>query len=178
MKGEGKEWWSEGARGEEAARKNLGRWLSSPPLSLGSRGERSLRRKVKRFIGQKNEIPTKTSIGTGAAALLMVLTVAFVIWIAVSSPPAELPDIVPSVTTPRDVAAGDEFHVDEKTSDGAIVILNDRSIWLVDRIDRINSRLWLRRDKVVVRETKEKGSYDLINLDQKEKVRAKYLGEK
>ena len=35
-KGEGKEWWREGARGPEAARKNLGPWFVSPPLSLGS----------------------------------------------------------------------------------------------------------------------------------------------
>jgi hypothetical protein len=35
MKGEGKGWWREGARGREAAGKNLGRWFVPPPLSLG-----------------------------------------------------------------------------------------------------------------------------------------------
>ena len=35
--GEGEEWWREGARGRKAARRNLGRWFVSPPLSLGLR---------------------------------------------------------------------------------------------------------------------------------------------
>src|SRR5690349_15530378 len=40
--GEGAEWWREGARGREAARRNLGRWFVSPPRSLGLRRPRLL----------------------------------------------------------------------------------------------------------------------------------------
>jgi len=65
----------------------------------------------------------------------------------------------------------------DKSGDGRYIELAEGSIWEVDLIDRIDSRLWLRIDDVIV---VEKGSilpiYHLVNIDQGEVVGADYVG--
>jgi hypothetical protein len=72
----------------------------------------------------------------------------------------------------------DEKQSIENNAEGRILILDDDSIWLVESVDRVDSSLWLETEDVVV--TKAKGSngfdYTIIDLDDKESVHAKYLG--
>ena len=68
----------------------------------------------------------------------------------------------------------------QENADGRILILDDDSIWLVESIDRVDSSLWLTADEVMITETKGGVAgykYTIINLDEKEKVLAKYLGQ-
>jgi hypothetical protein len=74
---------------------------------------------------------------------------------------------------------GEKQSIDTN-ADGKILILDDGSIWLVESTDRIDSSLWLGADDVMVTETKGGFAgyrYNIINLDEKEKVLAKYLGQ-
>ena len=67
--------------------------------------------------------------------------------------------------------------ISDKSGDGRYIELAEGSIWEVDLIDRIDSRLWLRIDDVIV---VEKGSilpiYHLVNIAQGEVVGADYVG--
>ena len=73
-----------------------------------------------------------------------------------------------------------EGHFIRDNADGTIIILDDDSIWLVEPIDRVDSSLWLATEDVIVLEARQEIAgygYTLINVDQKEKVLAKYLGK-
>ena len=68
-----------------------------------------------------------------------------------------------------------KLSIKEKSDDGTIIILDDRSIWLIDSIDRIDTSLWMELNDVMVLE-KKYGGFELLNVDDKEKVDATYLG--
>ena len=60
-------------------------------------------------------------------------------------------------------------------------ILEDGSLWQVDRLERLDASLWLKITNIsVVEATDGALGYDylLINTDDDEKVHAKYLGKK
>lgn len=63
---------------------------------------------------------------------------------------------------------------------GAIIILEDRSIWKVDSFDKSYAMLWLPISNITVLTSSDNFEYDylLINEDTNEKVHAKYLGKK
>lgn len=64
---------------------------------------------------------------------------------------------------------------------GQIIVLEDGSMWEVDRRDRTNSMLWLSTESVAVVEGKNGGpgyDYLLVNSDSKDSAHAKYLGNK
>lgn len=72
----------------------------------------------------------------------------------------------------------DEKHSIEGNTDGRMLILDDDSIWLVEEVDRVDSSLWLETEDVIVTKTKGPSAFDytIIDLDDKESVHARYLG--
>jgi hypothetical protein len=60
------------------------------------------------------------------------------------------------------------------SGDGKIVILEDRSVWMVDALDRLDSILWLPTDDVIV-VPNDSGGYLLINPDDDTTVNAQLL---
>ncbi|SRR5581483_855465 len=70
--------------------------------------------------------------------------------------------------------------VDEVSSNGAIISLEDGSMWDVATLDRIDTALWLpTTDITVMRDPKPIGDYKyiLVNTEDGEKAHAKYLGK-
>ncbi len=76
-------------------------------------------------------------------------------------------------------SSGDHW-IRSKADNGAIVILEDGSMWEVNSIDRIYSSLWLPISNVrILKASSPVGDYKftLINTDDGEKALAKYLGK-
>lgn len=73
---------------------------------------------------------------------------------------------------------GDEQ--DTNSSDGAILVLNDGSVWAVENADQATARLWLDRTAIHVSEEESGGlgTYVLHNTDDHESVTATYIGNK
>lgn len=67
-------------------------------------------------------------------------------------------------------------HIKSVLQHGEIVVLDDGSIWRVNRLDRFVSRLWNKYDNVVV-VFGSYGSVTLVNSDARETVDAKFLGK-
>jgi hypothetical protein len=70
--------------------------------------------------------------------------------------------------------------VKSKVDNGAMVILEDGSIWEINSLDRINTALWLPITNVTVLKAGAPVGdykYTLINTDDGEKALAKYLGK-
>lgn len=75
--------------------------------------------------------------------------------------------------------AGSGHWVTEKTDDGAVVILEDGSVWQIDPMDRLDTMLWLPTSDITVIETDDSPmSYVLVNTDDREKAGACLLGSK
>lgn len=76
-------------------------------------------------------------------------------------------------------AVGRGHWIDEVTSGGAIVTLEDGSMWEISSIDRIDTSLWLPVTDITVLEADRPiGDYRylLVNTEDGEKALAKYLG--
>jgi hypothetical protein len=76
---------------------------------------------------------------------------------------------------------GGGHWVKENIERGSMFILEDGSLWQVDRLERLDASLWLKITNIsVVEATDGALGYDylLINTDDDEKVHAKYLGKK
>jgi hypothetical protein len=74
---------------------------------------------------------------------------------------------------------GDEQ--DTNSSDGAILVLNDGSVWAVENADQATARLWQDRAAIHVSEEESGGglgTYVLTNTDEHESVTATHIGEK
>jgi hypothetical protein len=67
---------------------------------------------------------------------------------------------------PAQAACENGHWIDEVLNDGAIIELEDGSIWLVDEIDRIYTAIWLPVSNIVVCDGL------LINTDDNEKAHA------
>jgi len=74
-----------------------------------------------------------------------------------------------TVSSPALASCEDGHWVKSVSSDGAVVILEDGSVWEIDEIDRIDTRLWLPTTNITACDDK------LINTDDKEVVDAKRL---
>ncbi|MCX7545315.1 hypothetical protein [Marinicella gelatinilytica] len=59
--------------------------------------------------------------------------------------------------------------IKSKSKDGSIIILEDKSVWQVESVDTIDSKLWLRLDEIIVCD------YKLINVDNDTTVEAKQI---
>ena len=63
--------------------------------------------------------------------------------------------------------------IKSKSDDGAIITLEDGSVWQVDPLDRIDASLWLPITDITVVESDD--GYLLVNTDDGEKARAELL---
>ncbi len=69
--------------------------------------------------------------------------------------------------------------IDEVCKDGAIVVLEDDSMWEIESTDRLDTALWLATTDVSVRKSSDSsGQYEYVlrNTEDKETAHAKYLG--
>lgn len=74
---------------------------------------------------------------------------------------------------------GGGHWVKEVADSGALVILEDGSMWDVSPLDRIYTTLWLATEDIIVLESDDPlYPYKLVNTDDKETVEVKYLGVK
>lgn len=72
------------------------------------------------------------------------------------------------------LSQGSGHWMKSKTDDGAIVILEDGSVWQIDPLDQIDTMLWLPMTEITVVEII--GGYLLINTDDGEKAHARLVG--
>ena len=77
------------------------------------------------------------------------------------------------------VGVGGGHWIDDNSSDGSMLKLEDGSLWAIEPEDQIDVTLWLQTTAVIVRRSND-GSpgfdYLLINSDDTEKAHAKFLG--
>jgi hypothetical protein len=70
--------------------------------------------------------------------------------------------------------------IKSKAANGALIILEDGSMWEINSLDRINTALWLPiSDVTILKANSPVGDYKctLINTDDGEKALAKYMGK-
>jgi hypothetical protein len=70
--------------------------------------------------------------------------------------------------------------IKQNIDNGSFILLEDRSLWQIDPLDKINAMLWLKISNItVVKSSKGSPGYDylLINTDDGEKAHAKYMGK-
>ncbi len=75
---------------------------------------------------------------------------------------------------------GGGHFIKDKLRNGELIVLEDRSVWKMDPIDKTISRLWLRLSEIIVKESSGGlAGYDyvLINTDDGEKAFARYVGQ-
>ena len=73
---------------------------------------------------------------------------------------------------------GGGHWVNKTSNSGGVVVLEDRSLWEISTIDRIDTMLWLITEEITVLEGDNPVyPYKLINTDTGDKVDAKYLGK-
>lgn len=78
-------------------------------------------------------------------------------------------------------AVGGGHWISKNIDGGAMIILEDGSIWQVNPYDKLNTMLWLPVSNITVTNVKsgQNGyNYQLINTDDGETAHAKYLGSK
>jgi hypothetical protein len=72
---------------------------------------------------------------------------------------------------------GGGHWISEVASDGAVIILEDDSVWSVSGLDQIETALWLPITEITVIESSEPGyPYLLVNTDDGEKAAGRFLG--
>ena len=76
-------------------------------------------------------------------------------------------------------ATGTGHWIKENIDRGRLILLEDSSLWQMDRLERIDAALWLKVSAITVLESSN-GSvgydYLLVNTEDKEKCHAKFLG--
>jgi len=87
----------------------------------------------------------------------------------------------PDTPGPGSYAGSSGGHwIKSRVDNGAIIILEDASMWEINAIDRIDTALWLPISNVtILKASSPLGDYKctLINTDDSEKALAKYLGK-
>lgn len=82
--------------------------------------------------------------------------------------------------SPTYTGGGGGHWIRSTADDGAIIILEDGSMWGISSVDRVDTMLWLPVSSVtILKASPAVGDYkySLINTDDKEKALAKYLGK-
>ena len=74
--------------------------------------------------------------------------------------------------------AGEEHNQETNSSDGAILVLEDGSVWAVTDADQVTASTWADASAISVDEEESGGSYILRNTDENESVAASYLGDR
>lgn len=88
--------------------------------------------------------------------------------------PAPSPKPTTVVPSGNYAGVGSGHWIREKIDGGSLIRLEDSSLWGIASWDRINTRLWLATEDIVVVEGV--GGYQLVNTDAKTSAEAKYLG--
>jgi hypothetical protein len=87
----------------------------------------------------------------------------------------------PTTSGPGNYSGSSGGHwIRSKADNGAIIILEDGSMWEITTLDRIDTALWLPISNVtILKASSPVGDYKytLINSDDGEKALAKYLGK-
>jgi hypothetical protein len=93
----------------------------------------------------------------------------------------EKPAVTGSGTASATYTGSSGGHWIRSTADGgAIIILEDGSMWGISSMDRIDTMLWLPVSNIIILKSSPSVGdykYSLINTDDKEKALAKYLGK-
>ena len=87
--------------------------------------------------------------------------------------------VAPSTPTSYLGSSGGHW-IKSKVDDGAMIILEDGSMWQIDSVDRVDTALWLPITNVIVLKASSpigEYKYMLINTDDGEKALAKFLGK-
>jgi hypothetical protein len=92
--------------------------------------------------------------------------------------------VAPQGVLPRSglyAGTGAGHWVKENIDRGKMFLLEDGSLWEVDRFEKLDAMLWLKMSNITVVESNDGMpgyNYLLINTDDGEKVHAKYIGRK
>jgi hypothetical protein len=87
----------------------------------------------------------------------------------------------PAAPTGRYPATGGGHWLKENVDRGRVLILEDRSTWQINSLDRLTCSLWLRMTSITVMDAPEQVTvgeyrYWIISSDGGEKVLARYVG--
>jgi hypothetical protein len=75
--------------------------------------------------------------------------------------------------------AGEEHSQETNSSDGAIIVLEDGSVWEVDSADQATASIWTDTTSITVSdEESAPGTYTLDDTEDHESVTATYIGDK
>jgi hypothetical protein len=74
--------------------------------------------------------------------------------------------------------AGAEHSQETNSSDGAILVLEDGSVWDVADADQATASVWTDASAIRVSQDESGGGYTLRNTDDNESVTASYIGDK
>ena len=73
------------------------------------------------------------------------------------------------------LSPGSGHWIQSKADHGAVIVLEDNSVWLVDALDRIDTALWLPMTEITVVELGF--GYLLVNTDDGEEAHARLLSQ-
>lgn len=67
------------------------------------------------------------------------------------------------------------LYLEDVSSDGAVLVLSDDSVWHVEFADQTKASLWLPLQRVAVARTSSPGLYRIVRESQGDSVRAKFV---
>lgn len=91
-----------------------------------------------------------------------------------SPPPAE--DAGADAASAEYGGASARHRVEKVLDDGALLMLEDGSVWNIVEADRLYSGGWVARDEIVVIDRQSSPNYEIVNSTQRQRVRAVYRG--
>ena len=95
--------------------------------------------------------------------------------------PAPQPKPVPAPALAGRSYSGSGYWIKENIERGSMIILNDGSVWQVDRMDKLDASLWMKLSNITIAESSDGMpgyNYLLINSDDKQAVHAKLIGKR
>jgi hypothetical protein len=68
--------------------------------------------------------------------------------------------------------------IESVADDGAVIVLEDHSVWGISTVDRVRTSVWLPVDNVTVEKSDSKSDYPYLLTDsnRQNSVHAKYMG--
>ena len=78
-----------------------------------------------------------------------------------------------------ELSVGDGHWIDDISSTGATITLDDGSVWLISPLDQAASSIWLPIDNVVVRHSRDPSyPYLIVNTDEGETASARFVASR
>ncbi len=75
-----------------------------------------------------------------------------------------------------EISIGDGHWIDEVSTSGATISLEDGSLWLISPLDQVDTALWLPVDEITVTHSRDPSyPYRLVNTDEGETASARFL---